>query len=290
MESRIKVLVTGATGQLGSSLKKISHNYRFNFFFKSKKELDLTNFSKTEKFLNKNNINIVINCAAYTDVSLAEINMELANLVNNEAVDSLAEICSKLKIQLIHISSDYIFDGNISTPYTESSKTNPLNFYGITKLEGEKKILSHDLNRSVIIRTSWLYSSHENNFVSKIVYKLNKGLDINVTCDETGSPTNAIDLATAILDIIPKLKNNKTEIYHFSNIGYCSRYDFAVKINEFINTKSKIIPLKNINTKLKRPKFSALNNSKILNDFNIKINIWEESLEKHLNLIKMNSF
>tara|TARA_X000000368_G_scaffold416077_1_gene409182 strand:- start:1024 stop:1908 length:885 start_codon:yes stop_codon:yes gene_type:complete len=289
MEINTNILVTGATGQLGSMLKKTSKNYPYCFFFKNKKELDLTNFLKIEKFITKNKINVVINCAAYTDVNTAETNNKLANHVNNIAVDSLAKICSKNKIQLIHISTDYVFDGTFFKPYVESSKTNPLNFYGITKLKGEKKILEYDLNKSIIIRTSWLYSSHENNFVSKIIHKLNKAQDISVTCNEIGSPTNALDLANNILYIIPKLKNKKTEIYHFCNTGYCSRYDFAVKINEMINTKSKIIPQKKSNDRLKRPKFSALNNSKIKSDFNIKINSWEESLERHLNLVKLSS-
>jgi len=289
VEKNLKILVTGADGQLGSMLKKISNNYLFFFFFKNKTDLDLTDFIKIEKFIKENDINIVINCAAYTDVNSAETNKQLANLVNNKAVDCLAKICSKLKIQLIHISTDYVFDGNIFKPYLESSKTNPLNFYGITKLEGEKKILEYDLNKSIIIRTSWLYSSHENNFVSKIVHKLHNGLDISVKCNEIGSPTNAMDLANTILHIIPKLDNNKTEIYHFSNSGYCSRYEFALKINELFNTNSKITPLKNTNDKLKRPKFSALNNSKMATEFNIKINSWEESLERHLNLVKLNS-
>ena len=159
------ILVTGANGQLGVSLKEISNNYDYNFYFKKKIDLDITDFLVLEKFLKNNNINIIINCAAYTDVASAEKNQALSNAVNNLAVGNIARLCHELKIQLIHISTDYVFDGLNNIPLQENDKKNPQNYYGQTKLDGENKILSGMLENSAIIRTSWLYSNLQNNFV-----------------------------------------------------------------------------------------------------------------------------
>ena len=198
-------------------------------------------------------------------------------------------MCYKLNVQLVHISTDYVFDGLKKTPYNELDKTNPQNYYGTTKLNGEKKILSYNLTNSVIIRTSWLYSNRNNNFVSKILMKLKNENEIFVLENEIGSPTNSLDLARSIINIIPKISNSKTEIYHFSNLGQCSRYEFAKKIKELSNSNCKIYPIKKNKQKIKRPKFSALDPTKIIKNFKIDINSWETSLEMHLNKNKINN-
>ncbi len=277
-----KILITGSKGQLGSSLRKISKNYSFNFIFTDKINLDITNSEMTEQFFKKNKIDTVINCAAFTDVENAELMQNQANTLNNKAVSFLANICSEYNIQLIHISTDYVFDGKQDISYTENDITNPLNYYGKTKLDAEYEILKCNLKNSVIIRTSWLYSEFENNFVSKILNKINSGTDVYVVSDEIGSPTNSMDLAKTILDIIPKINNEQTEIYNFSNIGFCSRFEFATEIKNIMNSKVKVIPYFNKEPKLIRPKFSALDTSKIIKSFKININTWESSLKNHL--------
>ena len=232
MVNKKNILVTGSNGQLGISLKEISNNYNYNFYFKEKKDLDITDFIIFEKFLKKTNIDIIINCAAYTDVTKAEQNKYYSNIVNNIAVENIAKLCSELNLQLIHISTDYVFDGLTNLPYHERNNTNPKNYYGLTKLEGENKILNEKLENSAIIRTSWLYSNLENNFVNKIITKISNQRKIYVVEDEIGSPTSAHDLSKVIMEIIPKISNSNTEIYHFSNLGFCSRYQFANKINQ----------------------------------------------------------
>ena len=227
---------------------------------------------------------IIINCAAYTDVDKSELNKRKANLINNLAVKNLAEKCYKYKIKLIHISTDYIFDGKKKSPYKEFDDANPINYYGQTKLKGENQILNLNLKNSIIIRTSWLYSFSENNFVSNIISNLKTKDSIKVVDDKFGSPTNAIDLACLILNIIPKLNFiESTKIFHFSNSGFCSRFQLAVKINSIIKSKCKIIPITSIELKTKRPNFSALDSTMIEKDYGISILNWEKRLENHLN-------
>lgn len=276
------ILITGANGQLGTCLKQISIDYDYKYFFKGKKDLDITNHLKLEEFLRKNKIDIIINCAAYTDVNNAENDKIISENINTYAVDNIAKLSYEFEIQLIHISTDYVFDGNKKTPYTENDITNPINYYGITKLAGEKNILKYKLKRSAIIRTSWLYSNSKHNFVSKILNSIKNNNKINVVEDEIGSPTSAYDLAKAIFKIIPQLKNTKTELYHFSNLGYCSRFQFAKKINESLKCSSVIYPKKKFLNKEIRPRFSALDSNKIMHSYNINIRTWNESLESHI--------
>ena len=282
MVKKKNILITGSKGQLGSAIKEISKDYLHIFFFKDKSEMDITNFSFVQNFLKKYKIDTVINCAAYTDVINAEKNKILSDNVNNIGVENLAKLCSKFNIQLIHISTDYVFDGYNNLPYEESNLTNPQNYYGISKLNGEKKVLSYDLKKSAIIRTSWLYSKLSNNFVSKVLNELKNRNEIFVVKDEIGSPTNALDLSRAILEIIPRLSNSKTEIYHFSNLGQCSRYELAKKIKEIIKSESIVSVSTQKFSKIKRPKFSVLNSSKIIENFNLSIKTWDISLEEHL--------
>lgn len=282
MVKKKNILITGSKGQLGSAIKEISKDYLHIFFFKDKSEMDITNFSFVQNFLKKYKIDTVINCAAYTDVINAEKNKILSDNVNNIGVENLAKLCSKFNIQLIHISTDYVFDGYNNLPYEESNLTNPQNYYGISKLNGEKKVLSYDLKKSAIIRTSWLYSKLSNNFVSKVLNELKNRNEIFVVKDEIGSPTNALDLSRAILEIIPRLSNSKTEIYHFSNLGQCSRYELAKKIKEIIKSESIVSVSTQKFSKIKRPKFSVLNSSKIIENFKLSIKTWDISLEGHL--------
>tara|TARA_Y100000766_G_C18917304_1_gene613013 strand:- start:15132 stop:15989 length:858 start_codon:yes stop_codon:yes gene_type:complete len=276
------ILITGSNGQLGSCLKKISDNYNYSYFFKKKKELDITNSLVFEKFLTDKNINTIINCAAYTDVNGAEINKELSDKINNQAIEYIAKLCSELDIQLIHISTDYVFDGNNDTPYQENDITNPLNNYGKSKLMGEQKILDYNLPGSIIIRTSWLYSKSKNNFVSKILKKISSGMNISVAVNEIGSPTNAVDLAKTILNILPRLNNKKTEVFHYSNLGECSRFEFACEINKLVNGNAVISPVISLNDNIKRPNYSALSSQKLIDYFGIKINNWDTSLKNLL--------
>ena len=277
------ILVTGSNGQLGSSIKSISASFKYyNFFFKDKSKLDITNFTKVNDFLVNNKIDIVINCAAFTNVDDSEINDKIAYLINHLAVENLAKLCSKNKVQLIHISTDYVFDGEKKYLYTELDIPNPKNNYGKSKLKGENSILEQELINSIIIRTSWLYSEFSKNFVTKIINKLNTNKIITVVEDEYGSPTCANDLAHVILNIIPKLDNSKTEIYHYSNSGICSRYEFAKYISELLTKKIEIKPISK-DKKDMRPIFSALNSQKIKSVYNIEVNHWKYSLRNFIN-------
>ena len=283
MVDKLNILVTGSDGQLGNSIKKISKEYDiYNFQFTDKNQLDISKFNLIERYIEKNKINVIINCAAYTNVEEAENNRELCDLINHLSVDNLAKICSVNNIQLIHISTDFVFDGLKDYLYTELDTPNPINYYGLTKLNGEKKMMSYNLNKSIIIRTSWLYSDLQNNFVSKILDKMNFKNNISVVDNEIGSPTNVNDLAITILNIAPKLENKKTEIFHFSNTGFCSRYDLANEINKIVKGKSLVQSTSISDSKVKRPKFTALDNGKIIKKFNLKIKDWKHSLKDHL--------
>ena len=265
------ILITGSNGQLGRSIKDISDEFRYNYFFTTKSDLDITDSVKLEIFLVNYNINIIINCAAYTNVERAEIDTEHANKINDNAVGTMVKLCSKLNVQLIHISTDYVFDGKKSSPYIETDSVKPLNHYGFTKFSSENKILKSDIKDSIIIRTSVLYYDDGNNFVNNIISKIANRATIKVVNDQYSTPTYAGDLAKVILKIIPFIKCDKTEIYHFANIGECSRYDIAEKINKLLNRKSVIYSVKSNNINTQRPLYSVLECSKIIEKFNLKI-------------------
>ena len=276
------ILITGSEGQLGSSIKEVSTEYNHNLKYVNSSQLDITNFDEVNNYLSLNKFDFIINCAAFTDVNESEINFEIAKKINGNSLDNLAKNCLKNKLGLIHISTDYVFDGNKNTPYMEDDVTKPINMYGESKLIGENKILSYNLSNSIIIRTSWLYSKYQNNFVAKIIKKILSGVNFSVVDDEIGSPTNARDLAKTILEIIPNLKNKKTQIYHYSNIGECSRYELACKINSLIKGSSKIKPVSSQINIANRPKYSALSSQKLIDTFGIKINSWDSSLKGFL--------
>ncbi|WP_321311716.1 dTDP-4-dehydrorhamnose reductase [Halarcobacter sp.] len=277
----INILVTGSNGQLGSEIKALSKDYSYNFFFASKDKLDISQKEELEELLDKNNFNVIINCAAYTAVDKAEDDYDNANKINNDAVKNLAQISKEKDIKLIHISTDYVFDGENFRPYVEDDETNPKGVYGETKLAGEKTMVNINPLNSIIIRTSWVYSFFGNNFV-KTMLRLGEQKDsLGVIFDQVGTPTYAKDLAKAILDILPTIKNEKVEIYNYSNEGVLSWYDFAKEIMKMAKLNCKINPLetKDYPTPAKRPHYSLLNKAKIKKDFKINIPYWKDSLD-----------
>lgn len=284
-----RILVTGANGQLGAELK-ILHTKCLckTFFFKSKEELDIANKQVVENFCIQNNINIIINCAAYTAVDKADSEFELADIVNHKAVKYLAEIANDNNIKLIHISTDYVFNGRSYRPYNETDRTNPQNIYGKTKCDGEKAILQVSPRNSCIIRTSWLYSSIGNNFVKTMLRLGKEKVSLGVVADQVGSPTYAKDLAEVILVIAVKLNNKKTEVYHYSNEGAISWYDFAKEIMLMSKLDCNINPIETADypTIAARPHYSVLNKKKIKQHFDLNIPHWKESLDMCLKTIK----
>ena len=225
------VLVTGSNGQLGLEIVKLKNDFpQFNFYFTDRTSLDISNTDAIENYVVNNKIDTIINCAAYTNVDKAEDESKLANEINCLAIKKIAEIAKKYGVKLIHISTDYVFDGLSEIPYLETDITNTQNVYGDSKLKGEKAIQKINPDNSIIIRTSWLYSKFGKNFV-KTMLKLSKEKDqISVVSDQIGSPTNANDMAKTILEVIPNIKWNGVELFHYSNKGKCSWFQFAEEI------------------------------------------------------------
>jgi len=281
------ILVTGLNGQVGSEIQELSKEYEYNFFFTDRDTLDISNQVAIKSFIETNNINIIINCAAYTAVDKAEEDEPNADKINHLAVKHLAEISKEKNIKLIHISTDYVFDGTNHKPYVEDDITKPSGVYGKTKLDGEIAMLGINPLNSIIIRTSWVYSSFGNNFV-KTMLRLGKERDeLGVIFDQVGTPTYARDLARAILDILPKIKSEKVEIYNYSNEGVLSWYDFAKEIMKMAKLDCKVNPIetKEYPTPAKRPHYSLLNKSKIKEQFNIRLPYWKDSLDECLKVM-----
>ncbi|KFL33544.1 MULTISPECIES: dTDP-4-dehydrorhamnose reductase [unclassified Sulfurospirillum] len=277
----LNILVTGSRGQLGSEIHELSCEYPNTYFFTDKEELDITNEKALSQYIEQHAIDVIINCAAYTAVDKAESDEDLADKINHHAVNFLATIAKAQNIKLIHISTDYVFDGTSHKPYLETDTTNPQSIYGKTKLSGENALLHVKLPNSVIIRTSWVYSSYGANFV-KTMLRLGKEKEsLGVIFDQVGTPTYAKDLAKAILEILPKINNTYTEIYNYSNEGVCSWYDFAQEIMKIAKLTCKINPIETTQypTPAKRPPYSLLNKSKIKNEYTIEIPYWKDSLE-----------
>lgn len=275
------ILVTGSNGQVGSEIKELSPSYPYRFYFTDKTELDITDVNGVRKFIIQNNIDTIINCAAYTAVDKAQSEQELADKVNQQAVKNLAMLSNEFGIKLIHISTDYVFDGTSFKPYTEDDVTNPNGVYGKTKLDGEKALLEYNLKNSIIIRTSWVYSYYGANFV-KTMLRLGKEKEsLGVIFDQVGTPTYAKDLAKTILAILPKINNEKTEIYNYSNEGVLSWYDFAKEIMRMAKLDCKINPIetKEYPTPAKRPHYGLLNKAKIKKEFNLEIPYWKDGLD-----------
>ena len=278
------ILVTGSRGQLGSDIRDLSSAYSYQFYFTDKAELDIADKDTLNAFIEKNSIEVIINCAAYTAVDKAEDDAKLADSINNKAVESLAIISKEKDIKLIHVSTDYVFDGKNHKPYLESDTTNPTSVYGKTKLDGENAMQKINPENSIIIRTSWVYSSYGANFV-KTMLRLGKEREsLGVIYDQVGTPTYSADLAKTILEIIPKIKNKDVEIYNYSNEGVLSWYDFAKEIMRMAKLDCVINPIetKEYPTPATRPHFSLLNKSKIKNTFDMSIPYWKDSLDKCL--------
>ena len=283
----LNILVTGSKGQLGSEIEAIASHYPYRFFFTDREVLDIGCQEAIEKFVEENSINIIINCAAYTAVDRAESEIELADYINHLAVKYLAQISKEKKIQLIHISTDYVFDGTNFRPYVETDSTNPQGVYGQTKLDGEKAMLEINPKNSIIIRTSWVYSSFGANFV-KTMLRLGKEKEsLGVIYDQVGTPTYARDLAKTILDILPKIENEQVESYNYSNEGVLSWYDFAKEIMKMAKLDCAINPIetKAYPTPASRPHYSLLNKGKIKEAFGITIPYWKDSLDECLNVM-----
>ncbi len=280
------ILVTGANGQLGSEIKYLSKFHNINFTFTDIEELDITSMDEIEGFFSSQEFGYIINCAAYTAVDKAEEEKEEADLANHIAVKNLAVMSSKLNAKLIHISTDFVFDGSSSIPFTEEDKTNPLSVYGKTKLAGEKAVLKHG-SEVIIIRTSWLYSSFGNNFVKTMIGLTKKRDSIGIVFDQLGTPTYARDLAEAVLNIINS-QDFLTGVYHYSNEGVASWYDFTKAIVEIAGIKCSIDPIETYQypTPAKRPAYSILNKAKIKKVYNMEIPYWKTSLEKCINILK----
>ncbi len=283
------VLVTGSNGQVGKELQQLAENYpQFRFVFASREDLPLHHFGLAENFFIGIHPQYCINCAAYTAVDKAESEPELAELVNGEAVGHLAALCKKYQTKLMHISTDYVFDGKQERPYVETDPTDPVSIYGRTKLLGEQLCIKEDPD-AIIIRTAWVYSEFGNNFVKTMMRLMRDRLELNVVNDQIGAPTYAADLAKAILDIVAS-KKWIAGIYHYSNEGKISWYDFAEKIREMIKSGCKInpIPTSQYPTPAKRPSFSLLNTSKIRETYGVDVPNWEQSLIKCIERLKIN--
>ena len=290
----MKILVIGKSGQLGQSINKIVSNAQSNneFVFVGRDQLDLSNENNVASYFESNDFDIIINCAAYTAVDKAESEVELANQVNHLGVKQLAQIANKQKAKLIHISTDYVFDGESDESYLESNITNPINTYGKTKLAGEQAVLVAMQNGAIIIRTSWVYSEYGHNFVDTML-RLGKERDeLNVVSDQIGSPTYAGDLARAILHIIQTEvflnSSQETQIYHYSNEGACSWFDFAKEIFAFASIQCTVSPIttEQYPTPAQRPTNTLMDKDKISQTFGVNIPYWKESLKTCIEILK----
>ena len=296
----MRILVTGKNGQLGQSINKIvntgngKNNYQQDneFIFVGREELDLSKKESIASYFDNNNFDVIINCGAYTAVDRAEEEQNLTNQVNHLAIKQLAGIAKEQKAKLIHISTDYVFDGTDSKPYKETDKTNPINVYGKTKLAGEKALQEIMPTNAMIIRTSWVYSEYGNNFVKTMLRLGKERNEINVVSDQIGSPTYATDLAKAILKIIDNRdyqdKDKATEIYHHSNKGEISWYDFTKEIFKLAKIDCKVSPIttEQYPTPAKRPRNTLMSKDKIIEEFSVEILDWKKSLETCIAILK----
>ena len=285
----MNILVTGANGQLGNEMRRISIGNDDRYLYTDVAELDIADQNAVRSYVKKEAVDVIVNCAAYTNVDKAEVDAEKADLLNNYAVGNLAIAAKEVDATLIHISTDYVFGGSqTNTPYREDAATNPLGVYGKTKLSGEQ-VLQRTGCHYLIFRTAWLYSSYGNNFV-KTMMRLTREKDmLNVVFDQVGTPTYAGDLAAVIYKVISqRLYNDHQGIYHFSNEGVISWYDFALAIAELSGHRCNIRPCHSdeFPSKVKRPNFSVLDKTKVKETFHVDIPYWRDSLRKCINEIQ----
>jgi dTDP-4-dehydrorhamnose reductase len=287
-----KILVTGSNGQLGKELKELAASFSnpiatvYEFTFLSKEDLAIEDFESVKNYFQRYRPQYCINCAAYTAVDKAESEKDIAVRVNGEAVGILATVCKEHNCHFIHISTDYVFDGKGSVPYTEDSQTNPQSIYGASKLEGEQQAIQFNPG-SIIIRTSWVYSEYGKNFVKTMLKLMSEKEEISVVNDQYGSPTYAADLAEVILQIINS-PNWQAGIYHYSNSGVINWWDFAEAIKELSGKSCKINAITTLQypTPAKRPAYSVLDKTKIQQAFGITLKDWKQSLATCLEKIK----
>lgn len=288
MSNLKNILVTGANGQLGMEFRSIAPLYPdYNFLFVSRDELSIVDSDSVDNYFSANNINYCFNCAAYTAVDKAETETDIAFESNGTAVGRLAAICKKHNAGFIHISTDYVFNGNATEPYKESTATDPVNAYGASKLLGEQEAFKNNAE-TIIIRTSWVYSSYGKNFVKTMMRLMAEKESISVVNDQVGSPTYANDLAEAMMKIILSSDNPKPGIYNYSNTGVISWYEFALAIKEITASNCLVnpVPSSQYPTPAKRPAYSVMDTSKIQETFGLSIPEWKDSLEKCLALLQ----
>ena len=285
----MKILVTGGKGQLGYEINKLSSKNNYDWLFSDIDILDLSDLNSINVFLDKTSPDIIINCAAYTAVDDAEVDFENANTTNHKSVELIAKWSNNSNCKLIHISTDYVYDGSSLIPVKEDTQANPVNNYGKSKLLGDIACQKYNPS-SIIIRTSWLYSSFGNNFVTKMINLMLHNDEIKVVNDQFGSPTFAADLAEVILQII-NTNIWKPGIYHYTNLGKVSWFDFAndIKYIYGFNTRIDSISSQEYSKKIKRPKYSVLDNSKIINTFMINQVSYMISLKKCIKILKNES-
>lgn len=283
----MNILITGANGQLGNEIRRITGDSQNNYIFTDVAELDITDLDAIRQLAIGEKLSIIVNCAAYTNVDKAEDDYDMADLINNKAVRNLAVIAKETGVTLIHVSTDYVFNGESCIPYQETCGTNPIGVYGKTKLAGELSIQEIGC-KYLIFRTSWLYSQYGNNFVKTMQRLTSERETLNVVFDQVGTPTYAADLASLIYKIIEKDMYHKQGTYHFSNEGVCSWYDFAKKICDLSENICDIQPCHSdeFPSKVRRPSFSVLDKTKVKETFNIKIPYWEESLTQCIKELK----
>lgn len=286
-----KVLVTGATGQLGSELKELTNQIEgiFQYIYTGSADLDITQIDSVRNFVQQNSIEYIVNCAAYTMVDICETNVELCDSVNRLGAENLAKVAVEFNCKLIHISTDYVFDGTANTPYKEDAPVNPLSVYGKSKLEAEKAVMAIAPD-SIIIRTAWLYSSFKVNFVKTMLRLMQEKDELTIVNDQHGTPTSARDLAEAITIILEFADKDewKKGIYHFSNLGETTWFGFAGKIKELSNIENcRLMPIetKDYPTAAVRPMYTVLDKTKIQDAFHFIIPHWEESLSKFISKI-----
>ena len=284
----MNILVTGANGQLGMEMRNVSSSSADMYIFTDVAELDITDADAVDRVIASEKVDVIVNCAAYTNVDKAEEDEQTADLINHRAVAILASAAAKYGATLIHISTDYVFDGRNCVPYKEDDATSPTGAYGRTKLAGEHAVIESGC-RYLIFRTAWLYSPYGKNFV-KTMMKLTAEKDsLSVVFDQVGTPTCAADLAALIYKVITDRMLDRQGIYHFSNEGVCSWYDFAVEIRDICGNTCDISPCHSdeFPSKVRRPHFSVLDKTRVKETFNAKITYWRDSLIKTIYTVKL---
>lgn len=277
----MNILITGANGQLGTEMRNVSAGSKDKYIFTDVAELDITDAVAVDRFVASEKLDVIVNCAAYTNVDKAEDDEQAADLINHKAVAILATTAAKYGATLIHISTDYVFDGSSTIPYRENNATSPIGAYGRTKLSGERAVIESGC-RYLIFRTAWLYSPYGKNFMNTMIKLTAEKESLNVVFDQVGTPTCAADLAALIYKVIADRLLDRQGLYHFSNEGVCSWYDFAVEIRNLCGNTSNIIPCHSdeFPSKVARPHYSVLDKTKVKNTFGVTVPYWKDSLKE----------